>query len=75
MAAGAVVLGWLYERSGSVLVVAVWHTMLNMASATRGTEAAAPFVSMVVIACAIWILRQDRAATSSPRVLRAPTRV
>ena len=75
MAAGAVVLGWIYERCGSVLVVALWHTMLNMASATRGTTGAAPLVSMVVIGWAIWILRQDRVAASAPPEQRVPTGV
>jgi hypothetical protein len=39
MAAGAVVLGWLYEHAHSILlVVAPFHATLNMASATSGTE-------------------------------------
>jgi membrane protease YdiL (CAAX protease family) len=58
MAAGAVVLGWLYERTGASLpVLALWHTMLNMGSATDGTEDAAAAVSIVVIVWAIAILR------------------
>jgi membrane protease YdiL (CAAX protease family) len=59
LAAGAVVLGWLYERTGSVVVVAVWHTALNMASATKATAVAAPFVSAVVITWAIAIVRRS----------------
>jgi membrane protease YdiL (CAAX protease family) len=57
---GAVVLGWLYDRSASVAVVALWHTMLNMATATHGTEAAAPVVSVFVIAWAVWMLRTEQ---------------
>lgn len=39
LAAGAVVLGWLYEQArSSLFVVALWHAMLNMTSATEGTE-------------------------------------
>jgi membrane protease YdiL (CAAX protease family) len=39
LAAGSVVLGWLYERSeSSLLVVALFHAVLNMASATTATE-------------------------------------
>ena len=38
LAAGAAVLGWLYEQSGSLLVVALFHGSLNMGSATLGTE-------------------------------------
>jgi uncharacterized protein len=57
--AGAVVLGWLYERSqASLLVVAIFHTCLNLASATAATESVAAVTSAVVILWAIWILRQ-----------------
>jgi membrane protease YdiL (CAAX protease family) len=58
MAAGAVVLGWLYEQAhASILVVALFHACLNMASATRGTEGVvASVVSMVVIGWAVVIL-------------------
>jgi membrane protease YdiL (CAAX protease family) len=68
MAAGAVVLGWLYERSGgSVLVVALWHAALNMASATEGTEDVAAATTAVVIVWAVLILRAERrrAATAA----------
>jgi hypothetical protein len=59
LAAGAVVLGWMYEQAGySVLVVALWHTALNMGSATRAAEGfVAALVSAVVIAWAVMILR------------------
>jgi membrane protease YdiL (CAAX protease family) len=59
MAAGAVVLGWLYERARcSILIVALFHACLNMASATRGTEGVvATMVSILVIAWAVAILR------------------
>jgi membrane protease YdiL (CAAX protease family) len=58
MAAGAVVLGWLYERArSSILIVALFHALLNMASATRGTEGfVAAAVSTVVIVWAVAIL-------------------
>jgi membrane protease YdiL (CAAX protease family) len=61
MAAGAVVLGWLYERARcSVLVVALFHALLNMASATKGTEGlVAAAVSTVVIVWAVAILRVE----------------
>lgn len=57
LACGAVVLGWLVERSRAVVVVALWHTMLNMATATDATESAAPFVSVAVIAMALLVAR------------------
>ena len=61
LASGAVVLGWLYERSGSLLVVALAHTAVNMASGTRGGEGlVAAAVSAAVIAAALIVLRADR---------------
>ncbi|HZD70354.1 MAG TPA: nitroreductase family deazaflavin-dependent oxidoreductase [Actinomycetes bacterium] len=85
LAAGAVVLGWLYERArSSVLVVALFHALLNMASATEGTEGIpAGVVSALVIIWAIVIVRSDgRRRTASaaaksvpkPPVAEAPPR-
>lgn len=70
LAAGAVVLGWLYERSGSsLLIVTVFHAMLNMASATSGTEGIpAAVVTTVVIIWAVVILKHawsDRSTSST----------
>lgn len=60
LVAGAVVLGWLYERSqGSLVVVAIFHTGLNLASATAATESVAAVTSAVIILWAVWILRHD----------------
>jgi membrane protease YdiL (CAAX protease family) len=78
LAAGAVVLGWLYERSGSLLVVAVAHTAVNMASGTRGGEGfVAIVVSAAVIAAAIVLLAADRRAqpdSHRPEVARGRPR-
>ncbi len=59
--AGTVVLGWLYERSGSsLLIVAIFHTVLNMASATLATAGLpAAATTALVIFWAIWILRRE----------------
>lgn len=60
LTAGAVVLGWLYERSqGSLVVVAIFHTCLNLASATAATESGAAVTSAVIILWAVWILRRE----------------
>lgn len=67
LASGAVVLGWLYERSGSLLVVAVAHTAVNVASGSRGGEGlVAAVVSAVVIAAAVVVLAAGRRAVLPP---------
>lgn len=60
LAAGTVVLGWLYEGAGSsLLIVALFHASLNMASATDGTAGLpAALTSSVVIAAAVAILHR-----------------
>lgn len=69
LAAGAVVLGWLSERSGgSLLVLALFHASLNMASATAGTAGLpAAATSAAIIALAMVILRRDSASRSRLR--------
>lgn len=59
--AGAVVLGWLYEHArSSLLIVAMFHTALNMASATLATEGLpAAITSATVIVWSILILRGE----------------
>jgi membrane protease YdiL (CAAX protease family) len=74
LAAGSLVLGWLCERAdGSLLVVALFHTNLNLASATdamAGMPAAA--VSAGVIAAAVVLLRHqgDADRASGPVAMR-----
>ncbi|MFC4909714.1 CPBP family intramembrane glutamic endopeptidase [Actinomadura gamaensis] len=67
MFAGAVVLGWIVERTGSVLAVACWHASYNLGSATvaaRGSVAAAVTTVVMVQAAIVlgWRLwhRPDR---------------
>lgn len=66
LAAGTLVLGWLYEHArSSLLIVALFHTSLNMASATDGIAGLpAAATSAAVIAAAVVIVRHDPPATS-----------
>jgi len=63
LAAGAVVLGWLYEQArSSLLIVALFHALLNMASATPATEGfPAIVVTFAVIVWAVRILHGEAA--------------
>jgi uncharacterized protein len=45
LVAGSIVLGWLYNRTGSIAVVAVWHGLFNIVS---GTAAATGLLAAVV---------------------------
>jgi membrane protease YdiL (CAAX protease family) len=69
IACGAIVLTWLYIRSGqSVLATALWHAGYNMVSATAAAAPAAAIVTTGVIVGAIVILVCDRETlTSRPR--------
>jgi uncharacterized protein len=60
LAAGAVVLGWLYERTGgSLLIVALFHASINVASATEATAGIPAAISSIgVMAVAFVLLRR-----------------
>jgi membrane protease YdiL (CAAX protease family) len=68
--AGAVVLGWLYERAcSSLLIVAIFHTLLNLASATLATEGLpAAVTTTAVIFWAVVILRRERSRSRAGTV-------
>jgi membrane protease YdiL (CAAX protease family) len=50
LVAGSVVLGWMYDRTRSIAVVAVWHGLFNVVSGTAaGTGTTAAVVSAAVM--------------------------
>jgi membrane protease YdiL (CAAX protease family) len=60
LASGAVVLGWLYNRTGSVLAVAVWHATYNLCAATPAAGGLLAAVSTtLVIAGAVALVATD----------------
>lgn len=62
MVAGAVVLGWMYEHArSSIVIVALFHATVNLASATEGTASVAALPSVVIIVWAVLILRREHA--------------
>jgi membrane protease YdiL (CAAX protease family) len=49
LACGAVVLGWLYNRTGSVLAAGVWHATYNLTAATAAAHGLLAAVSTTVV--------------------------
>ena len=67
---GSVFLAWLVGAArGSVLVVAIWHTAYNFATATEaGAGGVAVVATVAVVSAAVWIMRaavDDRGANAS----------
>lgn len=61
LGSGAIVFGWLYERSGgSILIVALAHLSLNMATATQaGRGLPQSLVTTVIVAWAVLIVMAE----------------
>jgi membrane protease YdiL (CAAX protease family) len=49
LACGAVVLGWLYNRTGSVLAAAVWHATYNLTAATAASHGLLAAISTTAV--------------------------
>lgn len=73
IAAGSVVLTYLYRGSGrSILLVGAWHWAFNLTSATEATsDVIAVVTSALVIAAAVWVLRRERAAADEVATTQA----
>lgn len=69
IAAGSVVLTWIYNGTGgSVLAAAVWHATYNLGAATEASEGViAATVSALVIAQAFVLLRREEATVRRGR--------
>ena len=49
LACGAIVLGWLYNRTGSVLAAAVWHASYNLTAATAASHGLLAAISTTAV--------------------------
>ncbi len=60
LGAGAIVLGWIYERTGaSILAAATWHGIYNLFAGTGDSAVRSAVVTGLVIAWAIRIMRGE----------------
>jgi uncharacterized protein len=72
LAAGAVVLGWIYERTGgSLLIVALFHASINIASATEATAGLPAAISSIGVMAAALVLLRRPAARPQPAAASA----
>lgn len=67
LVAGSIVLTWMYRASGGSTGIAVlFHTFLNLGSATTATAGVAPAVSALVIVAAVVIVAAERRRGQAP---------
>ncbi|HEX7660604.1 MAG TPA: type II CAAX endopeptidase family protein [Pseudonocardiaceae bacterium] len=81
LAAGSIVLTWLYNRTGSVAACAVWHTGYNLASGTAAAGAGGGMIAVavwgfVVVSAVVLLVMEWRARRAGrPAVLGRPSTV
>ncbi len=74
---GAIVWTWVYNRTGSILAVAVWHGIYNVTGATKaatgggGAIASAMWTYVVITAMVLLVIERRRRRTGNPTILGA----
>ena len=75
---GAIVWTWVYNRTGSILAVAVWHGIYNVTGATKaatggsGALASAMWTYVVVTAVVLLVLEWRARRRGRGSILAAP---
>jgi membrane protease YdiL (CAAX protease family) len=70
---GSILLTWLYRSAThSILIVALWHTAYNFATATKASSGSAAMVATTAVIVASVIILRRRATWRSPAVDEAP---
>ena len=70
---GSVFLTWLYQSAHcSILIVALWHTAYNFATATKASSGGAAMVATTAVIVASVVILRRSASWSSPAIDKAP---
>lgn len=75
LVSGSVVLGWLYNRTGSVALTAIWHGLFNVVSGTAaaaGVMAAVTSTAVMVLAVILIVAEVLAGRRGRPTVLGPP---
>ena len=77
LACGALILTWMYNHTGSILAVAVWHGLYDMTGGTKGASESSGVISaaiwtfVVIMAITLLVLEHRARRSDRPSILAA----